>query len=102
MVLFEKPGTENTAAALELAVQAAKKASLDIVVATTGGGNIPVLLDPRQEQDYDRGLCYFLENIPAKQVYPMHYWEKSEIIGRFLDDHPKYQNQIQYTERGSL
>ena len=61
-----------------------------------------VVLDPRQEQDYDRGLCYFLENIPAKQVYPMHYWEKSEIIGRFLDDHPKYQNQIQYTERGSL
>ena len=52
MVLFEKPGTENTAAALELAVQAAKKASLDIVVATTGGGNIPMLLDLAEKVGY--------------------------------------------------
>ena len=27
-----------------------------------------VVLDPRQEKDYDRGMCYFLENIPVKQV----------------------------------
>ena len=52
MVLFEKPGAENTAATLELAVQAAKKASLDIVVATTGGGNIPVLLDLAEKVGY--------------------------------------------------
>ena len=57
-----------------------------------------VVLDPRQEKDYDRGLCYFLENIPAKQVYPMHYWGKPEIIETFLKDHPEYQNQIQKTE----
>ena len=31
-----------------------------------------VVLDPRQEKDYDRGLGFFLEHIPAKQVYPMH------------------------------
>lgn len=54
-----------------------------------------VVLDPRQEKDYDRGLCHFLENIRAKQVYPMHYWGKPEIIDTFLKDHPQYHAQIQ-------
>ena len=57
-----------------------------------------VVLDPRQETDYDRGLCYFLENIRVKQVYPMHYWENPGIIETFLRDHPKYKSQIQRTE----
>ena len=57
-----------------------------------------VVLDPRQEKDYDRGLCYFLENISVKQVYPMHYWEKAAIIETFLQDHPEYAPQIQKTE----
>lgn len=57
-----------------------------------------VVLDPRQEKDYDRGLCYFLENISAKQVYPMHYWEEPSIIETFLRDHPEYRLQIQKTE----
>ncbi len=57
-----------------------------------------VVLDPRQEKDYDRGMCYFLENIPAKQVYPMHYWGKPDIIETFLKDHPEYTSRIQRTE----
>ena len=57
-----------------------------------------VVLDPRQERDYDRGLCYFLEHIPVKQVYPMHYWEKPDIIETFLQEHPEYKLQIQRTE----
>ena len=57
-----------------------------------------VVLDPRQEKDYDRGLCYFLENIPVKQVYPMHYWEMPAIIEAFLKEHPEYKSQIQKTE----
>lgn len=57
-----------------------------------------VVLDPRQEADYDRGLCYFLENIGVKQVYPMHYWENPGIIDTFLKDHPEYATQIQRTE----
>lgn len=57
-----------------------------------------VVLDPRQEQDYDRGLCFFLENIAAKEVYPMHYWGKPAIIQTFLEDHPEYQDRIQKTE----
>lgn len=57
-----------------------------------------VVLDPRQEQDYDRGLLYFLQHIPCDRVYPMHYWEKPEIIDRFLQEHPQYQNRIMRTE----
>ena len=57
-----------------------------------------VVLDPRQEKDYDRGLLYFLQQIPCDCVYPMHYWEKSEIIDRFLREHPQYQNRIMLTE----
>ena len=56
------------------------------------------VLDPRQEADYDRGLCFFLENIPAKQVYPMHYWDDPSVIDTFLKDHPEYRPQIQKTE----
>lgn len=57
-----------------------------------------VVLDPRQEKDYDRGLCYFLEKIAVKAVYPMHYWEEPAIIETFLKDHPQYTSQIQKTE----
>lgn len=57
-----------------------------------------VVLDPRQEKDYDRGICYFLEHIPVKKVYPMHYWEQPEIIETFLEEHPEYKSQIQKTE----
>ena len=53
-----------------------------------------VVLDPRQEEDYARGMLYFLEKVPARQVYPMHYWEKPEIIDRFLREYPQYQNRI--------
>ena len=57
-----------------------------------------VVLDPRQEKDYDRGMMCFLENIPVKRVYPMHYWNKPEIIGTFLKDHPEYEAKIHRTE----
>lgn len=57
-----------------------------------------VVLDPRQEKDYDRGLCYFLEHVPVKTVYPMHYWGQPEIIETFLEEHPNYKAQIKKTE----
>ena len=57
-----------------------------------------VVLDPRQEEDYDRGLVYFLEHIPARKVYPMHYWDDPSIIDVFLKDHPEYSAKIQRTE----
>ena len=57
-----------------------------------------VVLDPRQEKDYDRGMCCFLERIPAKRVYPMHYWGEPAVIDAFLKEHPEYKGQIQRTE----
>ena len=57
-----------------------------------------VVLDPRQEKDYDRGLCWFLEHIPVKTVYPMHYWGQPSVIDRFLKAHPEYSGKIQRTE----
>lgn len=57
-----------------------------------------VVLDPRQERDYDRGLCYFLEHVPVEKVYPMHYWENPDIIKTFLKEHPEYKVQIEKTE----
>ena len=57
-----------------------------------------VVLDPRQGKDYDRGLCHFLEHIPAKQVYPMHYWGNPAVMDTFLQEHPEYQRQIRRTE----
>lgn len=57
-----------------------------------------VVLDPRQEKDYDRGICYFLEHIPVKKVYPMHYWGSPDIITTFLKEHPEYKFCIQKTE----
>ena len=53
-----------------------------------------VVLDPRQENDYDRGMCYFLEHILVKEVYPMHDWETPEIVDKFLEEHPKYKKKI--------
>lgn len=57
-----------------------------------------VVLDPRQEKDYDKGMCYFLEHIPVKEVYPMHYWGKPDIMEVFLKEHPEYQFKIKKTE----
>lgn len=52
-------------------------------------------LDPRQEKDYYRGMLYFLQQIPTKKAYPMHYWERPEIIRQFIQEYPEYQEIIQ-------
>ena len=57
-----------------------------------------VVLDPRQETDYARGMTYFLDNIPTKIVYPMYYWEDPTIIDKFINEYPQYQHQVYKTE----
>ena len=84
-----KDRTENYRQQIHLLAEKLHRRSIDTAF---------VVLDPRQEQDYDRGMCYFLEHISAKQVWPMHYWDQPEIIDVFLKEHPEYQNQIQKTE----
>lgn len=56
-------------------------------------------LDPLLQEYYARGILYFLEKVPVKQVYPMHYWSEPAIIQKFLREYPKYQGIVQYTER---
>ena len=57
-----------------------------------------VPLDPRQESDYARGLLYVLKTLAPKHVFPMHYWEKPEIIDRFLSEYPQYKDFVNCTE----
>lgn len=53
-----------------------------------------VVLDPRQE-DYARGIRYFLDRVAAERVYPMHIWDRPEVIDRFLKEYPQYAGRIQ-------
>ena len=58
-----------------------------------------VPLDPRQEDDYARGLLYALKTLAPKAVFPMHYWGRPEIIRRFLREYPQYADQVNDTEQ---
>ncbi len=58
-----------------------------------------VPLDPRQEADYARGLLYVLTALAPKAVFPMHYWQRPEIIAQFLREYPQYTDYVNYTER---
>lgn len=53
-------------------------------------------LDPRLGSCYAGGFVYFLQKISAKKAYPMHFWNKPEIIQRFLEEYPEYQDVVVY------
>lgn len=55
-------------------------------------------LDPRQGENYARGMLYLLKKVDISQVYPMHYWGKPEIIDKFLAEYPEYEGQIMHTD----
>ena len=77
------------------------RGQIDLLAKLLNGRTIDVafvVLDPRQEKNYDRGLCYFLEHIPVAKVYPMHYLCKPEVIDAFIKEHAKYQAYIRKTE----
>lgn len=57
-----------------------------------------VVLAPRQERNYDRGLCYLLEHVSVAKVYPMHYWGKPEVMDTFIREHGEYREYIVKTE----
>lgn len=79
------------------------RAQIDMLSQKLNGREIDVafvVLDPRQEKDYDRGMSYFLEHIPVKAVYPMHYWDKPEIIDVFVKEHLEYQSKIKSAKHG--
>lgn len=49
-----------------------------------------VPLDSRQEKYAFAGMESFLEYTTTKHVFPMHMWEKYDIITEFLKKHPEY------------
>lgn len=49
-----------------------------------------VPLDPRQENAYWLGMDYFLKNVEAEHVFPMHFWKDYEVIKRFQNEHGEY------------
>lgn len=55
-------------------------------------------LDPRLKECYADGFLYFLKNMNVKQVFPMHYWEQPETIGRFLKEFPQFKETVMNTE----
>lgn len=46
-----------------------------------------VPLDPRQEKSYYLGMKYFIDNVNADEIYPMHFWEQPEIINQYKKEY---------------
>ena len=46
-----------------------------------------VPLDPRQEEAYYMGMDYFIKNVGANEIYPMHFWGEHEIIDRYKNEY---------------
>ncbi len=55
-----------------------------------------MLLDPRLEERYWWGMDYFMTHTLSDHVFPMHMWEKYEIIRQFkaLDVSREYKDKI--------
>jgi L-ascorbate metabolism protein UlaG (beta-lactamase superfamily) len=49
-------------------------------------------LDPRQEEWYYMGLEKLLNTAQVKYVFPMHFWEKPEIIQQFMQERSGFLN----------
>ena len=49
-------------------------------------------LDGRLEENYALGIEYFLQAIPVHHVFPMHFWDKYDVISNYLE---KYNNSNQ-------
>lgn len=43
-----------------------------------------VPLDPRLEQHAELGIDYFMKNVNAKYVFPMHMWQDYSVLKRYL------------------
>lgn len=46
-----------------------------------------VPLDPRQEEAYYMGMDYFIKNVGANEIYPMHFWGETRIIDRYKSEY---------------
>lgn len=46
-----------------------------------------VPLDPRQGNDYARGIEFFLNNTDTRHIFPMHFWNDFDIIIRYQQEY---------------
>jgi hypothetical protein len=64
-------------------------ASFQKIINSLKGNTIDVAfapLDPRQEEDYYRGLESLIITADVKRVFPMHFWDKPSIISKFKSE----------------
>lgn len=59
-----------------------------------------VPLDPRLEQFAFGGMDIFLETASAAALFPMHFWKRPEIIGKYLRERPEAVNLIKLGKEG--
>ncbi len=52
-------------------------------------------LDPHLGAHYADGFLYFLKKVRTKRAWPMHYWDRPDIIDLFLREHPEYAAVVQ-------
>ena len=59
-----------------------------------------VPMDARQEALFGDGLAGFLAAVKdVEKVYPMHYWDKIELMDQFLAAHPQYRGIVLNPEK---
>ncbi len=60
-----------------------------------------LVLDPRQESAFDMGMDYFLQNVGADIVFPMHCWDDYSVISSYknLKKREKFRGTIAEIER---
>ncbi len=46
-----------------------------------------VVLDDRLEENFDKGLAWFLSVCTCRFVLPMHFWKDAGVIRRFIEKH---------------
>ena len=44
-----------------------------------------VVLDPRQEEAGGWGMDYFLQKVNSRYIFPMHCWEKYDLIKQYKE-----------------
>lgn len=59
-----------------------------------------VPLDARQTKYCFDGMFGFLSTVKdVKTLYPMHYWEKNELIDQFVEKYPQYKHIVKNPEK---
>ena len=60
-----------------------------------------VVIDPRQEQNMYLGIDYFVKNVQAAHIMPMHIWKRYELIREFQEllQNPKDRERILMVEQ---